>query len=83
MNKNLKQGSGVKSDISPADGKPPVITRLENLNVGDTYKYNLNDVGIFKVLGRQDENWIKTVRTQSGRITGGFPWTEVYPVNVL
>ena len=59
------------------------VTRLENLSVGDTYKYNINDVGIFKVLGSQDENWIKTVRIQSGRITGDFPWTEVYPINVL
>lgn len=25
MNKDLKQGSGVKSEISPADGKPPVM----------------------------------------------------------
>lgn len=25
MNKDFKQGSGVKSEISPADGKPPVM----------------------------------------------------------
>ena len=25
MNKDLKKGSGVKSEISPADGKPPVV----------------------------------------------------------
>lgn len=58
-----------------------VITRLDSLNVGDTYKYAPNDVGIFKVLAKDEENWVKTVRTQSGRITGGFPWTKVYPVN--
>lgn len=58
-----------------------VITRLDSLNVGDKYKYNPNDVGIFKVIAKDEENWIKTVRTQSGRIAGGFPWTKVYPVN--
>lgn len=61
----------------------PVITSLDNLNIGDTYKYNLDDVGIFKVLAKDEQNWIKVVRTQSGRVTGSFPWTEVYPVNVL
>lgn len=67
-----------KSNTSPMLN---VVTRLDSLNVGDTYKYNLDDVGIFKVLAKDEENWIKTVRTQSGRIAGGFPWTEVYPVN--
>ena len=58
-----------------------VITRLDSLNVGDKYKYDPTDVGIFKVIAKDEENWIKTIRTQSGRITGGFPWTKVYPVN--
>ena len=61
--------------------KTAVITRLDSLQIGDTYKYNLNDVGIFKVIAKDEENWIKTVRTQSGRSAGGFPWTKVYPVN--
>lgn len=57
-----------------------VLTRLDSLEVGATFKYNLKDVGIFKILAKDEENWFKTVRTQSGRITGDFPWTEVYPV---
>ena len=64
-----------------AEKQATVITRLDSLNVGDTYKYDPNDVGIFKVIAKDEENWIKTLRTQSGRITGGFPWTKVYPVN--
>ena len=61
--------------------EPSVTIRLDSLNVGDKLKYDLNDVGIFKVIAKDEENWIKTVRTQSGRTTGGFPWTKVYPVN--
>ncbi len=53
--------------------------RLDSLKVGETYKYNPKDVGIFKVLAKDEENWIKTIRTQSGRVTGGFPWDDVYP----
>lgn len=36
MNKNLKQGSGVKSEISPADGKP----KLSAVNFQFLYKKN-------------------------------------------
>lgn len=56
-----------------------VLTRLDSLEVGDTFKYNLNDVGIFKLLAKE-ENWFKTIRTQSGRVSGDFPWVEIYPV---
>ncbi len=58
-----------------------VITRLDSLNVGDKYKYDPNDVGIFEVIAKDEKHWIKTMRTQSGRIAGGFPSTKVYPVN--
>jgi len=34
MNKDLKQESGVKSEISPADGKPPVVCRYYHPCVG-------------------------------------------------
>lgn len=57
-----------------------VLTRLDKLEIGDTYKYNPNDVGVFKILDKKDENWVTVVRTQSGRVTGSFPSTEVYPV---
>jgi len=33
-----------------AEKQATVITRLDSLNVGDKYKYDPNDVGIFKVL---------------------------------
>lgn len=59
----------------------PVLTRLDNLQIGDTFKYNLGDAGTYKVLRRADENWIECIRIQSFRKCGSFPWTEVYPVH--
>lgn len=59
-----------------------ISTRLDSLAVGDTFKYDLNDIGIYQVIGQQDENWIKVLRTQSLRMDGSFPWTEVYPVKI-
>ena len=56
-----------------------VLTRLDSLEVGDKYMYNLNDKGVFTVLDKSEGHWIKTQR-DCGRITGGFPKTEVYPV---
>lgn len=70
-------------DISNIKSVSNNLVRLDSLNVGDKYKYDLNDVGIFEVISKDpnDKNWIKTIRTQSGRVTGSFPWTEVYQVN--
>ncbi|MGJ1196310.1 hypothetical protein ACR777_21990 [Sphingobacterium spiritivorum] len=56
------------------------ISKLGDLKIGDMFKYNPEDVGIFKILRKVDENWIESVRIQNGRISGNFPWTEVYPI---
>lgn len=57
-----------------------VLTRLDSLKVGDKFKYNMKDVGTFKILKKEEENWIETIRIESSRKSGDFPWTEVYPV---
>jgi hypothetical protein len=56
-----------------------IVTRLDSLKVGDKFKYNLNDEGMFEVVAEKQNNWIVTKR-MCGRYTGGFPEDKVYPV---
>ena len=56
-----------------------VLTRLDSLNVGDKYMYDLNDKGVFTVISKEDSNWIDTKR-DCGRRTGSFPDRMIYPV---
>ena len=57
-----------------------VVARLDSLNIGDKYKYNPNDFGIFIVEKKEEEHWIETRRTQNNRKSGDFPWVEIYPL---
>jgi len=74
---------GVRISIGKDEPKDytPTKSRLDSLDPGEPFKYNLDDIGIFKIIGKADENWIKTIKTQSGRISGDFPWTEVYKID--
>lgn len=53
---------------------------LGDLNVGDRFKYQLDDIGIFEITSKTDKNWIDTIRVQSNRKSGDFPETKIYPI---
>ena len=53
--------------------------RLDSLEVGEKFQYSPHDVGIFMITKKEEENWIETVRTQTNRKSGDFPWINVYP----
>ncbi|MAB38932.1 MAG: hypothetical protein CL528_00450 [Aequorivita sp.] len=74
---NKKRNWYKNPDNSYSHIKEPV--RLDSLEVGEKFKYQPQDVGIFMIIKKQ-ENWIETIRTQSNRKSGDFPWTEVYPL---